>query len=198
MLCDKPFIAGEGSMRRTLWWLGVAAPIAVLSCSDTGDEIREAPPSATDSTAVASTSGTTAFGDDVGLRVLVSANSFDKTLGQAEAAVNDEGLAIIARVDHSAAARKAGLDLAPSTVLIFGRAEAGTPLIAAAPTAAIDLPAKLLVWQEPSDNAEGIVRVAFNEPAYLAWRHEIPADTEPLADIGAAVARIASQAIKPR
>jgi len=184
-------------MRRRLRCLIVAAPI-VVGCSGTSDDMREAPPSVTDSTAVASTGGTTAFGDDVGLRVLVSANSFEKTLAQAEAAVNDEGLAIIARVDHSAAAQKAGLDLAPSTVLIFGRAEAGTPLIAMAPTAAIDLPAKLLIWQERGGEAGGMVRVVFNEPAYLAWRHDIPADAEPLVDIGAAVARIASQAVKPR
>ena len=184
-------------MRGTLRCLAVAALIVVLGCSDTGDEMREASPSGTDSTTVASTNGTTAFGNDVGLRVLVSANSFEKTLARAEAAINDEGLAIIARVDHAGAARKAGLELAPSTVLIFGRAEAGTPLIAAAPTTAIDLPIKLLVWQESSGEVDNIVRIAFNEPAYLAWRHEIPADAEPLDAIGAVVARIANQATKP-
>jgi uncharacterized protein (DUF302 family) len=159
--------------------------------------MREAPPSAADSTAVAS-ARTTAFGEDVGLRVLLSANSFEKTVTRAETAVADEGLTMIARVDHAEAARAAGLELAPSTVLIFGRAEAGTPLIDAAPTAAIDLPAKLLIWQEKSAGAEGVVRVAFNQSAYLAWRHEIPSDIESLDNIGAAVARIANQAIKPR
>ncbi len=184
-------------MRRALRCFIVAAPIVVGGCSNAGDGMREAPPSAEDSTAVASASPT-AFGDDVGLRVLLSANSFEKTVTRAEAAVTDEGLTIITRVDHAKAAREAGLELAPSTVLIFGRAEAGTPLIDATPTAAIDLPAKLLIWQEKSDGTEGVVRVAFNESAYLAWRHEIPADTESLDNIGAAVARIANQAVKPR
>lgn len=184
-------------MRRALRCLIVAAPIIFGGCSNAGDEIREAPPSATDSTAVASASKT-AFGEDVGLRVLLSANSFEKTVTRAEAAVADEGLTLIARVDHAEAARAAGLDLAPSTVLIFGRAEAGTPLIDAAPTAAIDLPAKLLIWQEKSEAAEGVVRVAFNQSAYLAWRHDVPADTESLDNIGTAVARVANQAIKPR
>lgn len=183
-------------MRRALRSLVVAAPIIFGGCSNAG-EIREAPPRAADSTAVTSASDT-AFGENVGLRVLLSANSFDKTVTRAEAAIADEGLAIIARVDHAEAAREAGLELAPSTVLIFGRAEAGTPLIDAAPTAAIDLPAKLLIWQEKSQGAEGVVRVAFNQSAYLAWRHEIPADTESLDLIGAAVARIANHAITPR
>lgn len=183
-------------MRRALRYLIVAAPIVFGGCSNAGDEMREAPPSAADSTAVASASHT-AFGEDVGLRVLLSANSFEKTVTRAEAAVADEGLTIIARVDHAEAAREAGLELAPSTVLIFGRADAGTPLIDAAPTAAIDLPAKLLIWQEKSQG-EGVVRVAFNQSGYLAWRHKIPADTESLDNIGAAVARIANQAIKPR
>lgn len=184
-------------MRRAIRCLIVAAPIIVGGCSDAGDEMREAPPSAVDSSAVASASPT-AFGEDVGLRVLLSANSFEKTVTRAEGAITDEELTIIARVDHAEAARKAGLELAPSTVLIFGRAEAGTPLIDAAPTAAIDLPAKLLIWQEKSAGAEGVVRVAFNESAYLAWRHDIPADTESLDNIGAVVARIANQSIKPR
>ena len=183
-------------MRRALRCLIVATPIVLGGCSDAGDEMREAPPSGADSTAVASVR-TTAFGEDVGLRVLLSANSFEKTVTRAETAVTDEGLTLIARVDHADAARKAGLELAPSTVLIFGRPEAGTPLIDVAPTAAIDLPAKLLIWQEKSDGAEGVVRVAFNQPAYLAWRHEVPADTESLDNIGAAVARVANQAIKP-
>jgi uncharacterized protein (DUF302 family) len=90
-----------------------------------------------------------------------------------------KGLTLFARIDHAAAAKAIGLTMPPAQVLIFGNAKAGTPLMVAAPTSAIDLPLKALAWED----AEGNVRLSYNSAEYLAHRHRIPADL--LANIGA-------------
>ena len=69
----------------------------------------------------------------------------------------------------------AGLEMRPTKLLIFGSPKAGTPLMQAAPTLAIDLPLKALVWQE----ANGRVRLTYNDPAYLQRRHAVPAELLP-------------------
>jgi uncharacterized protein (DUF302 family) len=75
-------------------------------------------------------------------------------------------------VDHSGEAEKAGLKMRPTQLLIFGSPKAGTPLMIASPTLAIDLPLKALVWED----ADGRVWVSYNSPDYLQQRHGIPAD----------------------
>ena len=81
--------------------------------------------------------------------------------------VSELGVAILAHVDHAAAAAKAGLELRPTDLLIFGNAKAGTPLMAAGQTLGIDLPLKMLVWQD----ADGKTWLGFNDPIWLARRH---------------------------
>jgi len=76
----------------------------------------------------------------------------------------------IARIDHSGDAARAGLKMNPTELLIFGSSKAGTPLMLASPTAAIDLPLKALAWSD----ADGNVRLSYNSPEYLAERHSIP------------------------
>jgi uncharacterized protein (DUF302 family) len=83
-----------------------------------------------------------------------------------------KGLTLFARIDHSGAAAAVGLEMPPTELLIFGSAKAGTPLMLAAPTAAIDLPLKALAWQDE----EGKVRLSFNSTEYLKNRHNLPAD----------------------
>jgi uncharacterized protein (DUF302 family) len=94
----------------------------------------------------------------------------DETLTRIERALTAKGITIFCRVDHSGAAASVGLTLPPTKVLLFGSPAAGTPLMVAAPTLAIDLPLKALVWE----GADGRVWVALNEPSYLTRRHGAP------------------------
>jgi uncharacterized protein (DUF302 family) len=102
---------------------------------------------------------------------LPAQGTFDEVFARLEQAVAARKLAIFARIDFAADAAAAGLELAPARLLIFGNPKAGTPLIAAAPTVALDLPLKVLVWR----NAAGAAWVGYNDPDYLVQRHELPA-----------------------
>ncbi len=105
-----------------------------------------------------------------GIVHLGSPYSVPETLLRLESAVKSKGLAIFCRVDHSGEAEKAGLKMNPTQLLIFGSPQAGTPLMVASPTLAIDLPLKALVWED----AGGKVWVSYNSPEYLKERHNIP------------------------
>jgi uncharacterized protein (DUF302 family) len=87
-----------------------------------------------------------------------------------ETIVRAKGLTILARIDHSGDAAKAGLKMQPTKLLIFGDAKAGTPLMITSPSVAIDLPLKALVWQDD----DGKVWLSYNSPDYLKKRHAIP------------------------
>lgn len=99
-----------------------------------------------------------------------SSYSVSETLQRLLALLNDKGLKVFAVVDHSGEAEKAGLAMPPTQLVIFGSPKAGTPVMLAAPTAAIDLPLKVLVWQDESGKSQ----ITFNSPDYLAQRHGIP------------------------
>jgi uncharacterized protein (DUF302 family) len=86
--------------------------------------------------------------------------------------LESKGVTVFAVVDHSGEAAKVGMSLAPTKLLIFGSPKAGTPLMAAAPSAALDLPLKILVWQDGA----GKVWVSYNSPQYLQDRHGFPPD----------------------
>jgi uncharacterized protein (DUF302 family) len=75
-------------------------------------------------------------------------------------------------IDHSGEAGKAGMKMPPTKLLIFGNPKGGTPLMLAAPSVAIDLPLKILVWQD----SQGKVWLSYNSPAYLQERHGLPQD----------------------
>ncbi len=101
----------------------------------------------------------------------------------------NEKLRLIARVDHSAGAESVGLELAPTTEVFFGNPALGTPLMHIAPTVAIDLPQKMLIIETDAG-----VRVLHNDPAYLAERHGIPADTPQLGVVAGALQNLANVA----
>jgi uncharacterized protein (DUF302 family) len=109
---------------------------------------------------------------DNGLLHFPSAHSVDETVARLQTALAAHGLTLFALVDHSGEAEKAGLTLRPTKLILFGSPKAGTPLMVAAPTLAIDLPLKALVWE----NSAGQVLVSINDPAYLQQRHGFPAD----------------------
>ena len=110
-----------------------------------------------------------------GLIHLASKHSVDETMQRLEQLLGQKGVMIFARIDHSGEAAKVGLEMRPTKLLIFGSPKAGTPLMQAAPTVAIDLPLKALFWQD----AEGNVWLTYNDPAYLEQRHGIPAELLP-------------------
>lgn len=113
--------------------------------------------------------------NDNGLIHLESKHSVDETVQRLKELLTQKGVMIFALVDHSGEAAKAGLEMLPTKLLIFGSPKAGTPLMQASPTLAIDLPLKALVWQD----ALGKVRLTYNDPAYLQQRHSVPAGLLP-------------------
>ncbi|MFZ0313293.1 MAG: DUF302 domain-containing protein [Candidatus Korobacteraceae bacterium] len=96
--------------------------------------------------------------------------SVDQTVEKLKGILQAKGVALFALVDHSGEAEKVGLKMRPTKLLIFGSPKAGTPLMLAAPSIAIDLPLKILVWQDAEDE----VWVSYNSPAYLQQRHDLP------------------------
>ncbi len=96
--------------------------------------------------------------------------SVDETVERLKKILQAKGVALFALVDHSGEAEKIGMKMPPTRLLIFGNPKAGTPLMLAAPSIAIDLPLKILVWE---DNAHK-VWVSYNDPEYLRERHDLP------------------------
>ena len=109
---------------------------------------------------------------DNGLAHIASPHSFTETLQRLDSILQARGLTVFARVDHSGEAEKVGLKMRPTQVIIFGSPKAGTPLMIASPSLAIDLPLKALVWED----ADGKVWVSYNTAEYLKQRHQIPDD----------------------
>jgi uncharacterized protein (DUF302 family) len=105
-----------------------------------------------------------------GLIHLTSSYSVAETAKRLETSLLAHGLTLFCRVDHSGEAEKAGLQMPPTQLLIFGSPKSGTPLMLASPTLAIDLPLKALIWQD----AAGKVWLSYNSPEYLQQRHNIP------------------------
>jgi len=91
------------------------------------------------------------------------------TTERLRAAVEQHGMTVFADIDHGAGAAAAGLSLLPMQVLIFGNAKGGTPLMQAAPSVGIDLPLRVLVWED----AQGATWLAYDDPHWLAERHRI-------------------------
>jgi uncharacterized protein (DUF302 family) len=107
-----------------------------------------------------------------GIVQVMSKSSFSDTFNRLESVVSSKGLTIFARIDFSGDAERAGLKMSPARMLIFGSPKAGTPLMVASPTLALDLPLKVLVSQDES----GRVTLSYNSPEYLKERHNIPDD----------------------
>jgi uncharacterized protein (DUF302 family) len=107
---------------------------------------------------------------DIGIQSIPSAHSVDETISRLKDLLNAKSITLFALVDHSGEAAKAGMQMPNTKLLIFGNPRAGTPIMLATPSAAIDLPLKILVAE---DNA-GRVTVSFNDPAWLERRHGFP------------------------
>ena len=109
---------------------------------------------------------------DNGIVRIPSKHSVDEVVEKLRGILQVKGIALIALVDHSGEAAKVGLPMPPTKLLIFGSPKAGTPLMLASPSSAIDLPLKILV----AEDANGATFVSYNSPAYLGERHHLPQD----------------------
>ena len=96
----------------------------------------------------------------------------DQTVEALQTILRSKGVTLFAVVDHGAEAAKVGMHMRPTKLLIFGSPKAGTPLMLAAPSTAIDLPLKILVWEDEGGKAW----ISFNSPQYLKERHGFPSE----------------------
>jgi uncharacterized protein (DUF302 family) len=108
--------------------------------------------------------------DNRGIIDILSNHSVDETVEKLKGILAAKGVALFALVDHSGEAAKVGMKMPPTKLLIFGSPKAGTPLMLAAPSIAIDLPLKILVWEGPNGKAW----ISYNSPMYLQQRHGVP------------------------
>lgn len=133
-----------------------------------------------------------AFAGASGLVSKPSPYSVPETMDRLVAVLQSRGMTVFARIDHAAEARKVGLALQPTQLLVFGNPKGGTPLMAAAPTVAIDLPFKALAWED----AEGKVWLGYNAPSYLKDRHGIEGKEDSLRALATALDAMTDQALK--
>lgn len=99
-----------------------------------------------------------------------SNHSVEETVNRLKNILQAKGVTLFAVIDHSGEAEKVGMKMPPTQLLIFGNPKAGTPLMLASPSSAIDLPLKILVWAD----AQGKVWVSYNSPQFLLERHNLP------------------------
>ena len=110
-----------------------------------------------------------------GIVTIASGHSVDQAVDKLQELLRAKGVQLFALIDHSGGAEKAGLRMPPTKLLIFGSPRAGTPLMLAAPSMALDLPLKVLV----AEDAAGAVWISYNSPEYLRDRHGLPPELVP-------------------
>ena len=101
-----------------------------------------------------------------------SNHSVDQTVERLKGILEENGATLFALVDHSGEAEKVGMKMRPTKLLIFGNPKGGTPVMLAAPSIAIDLPLKILIWEDDQRR----VWLSYNSPMYLQERHSLPLD----------------------
>ena len=136
-------------------------------------------------------SATPSVGADEGIITVTSTRSMDETYDALIAAITGTGtLGIFRQIDHAENAASVGLDLRPTRVVMFGRPQVGTPLMVSQGSSGIDLPLKAVVYED----ADGVVSIAYNDPAWIAERHNITDQDELIATITMAVGGLTATA----
>jgi uncharacterized protein (DUF302 family) len=125
----------------------------------------------------------------IGIVTIPARQSVDQTVHKIETVLTEKGIKLFALIDHSGEAEKAGMAMRPTKLLIFGSPKAGTPLMIATPSIAIDLPLKILVWEDTG----GKVWISYNDPGYLQKRHGLPEDLVKNISAVETLARIAAE-----
>jgi uncharacterized protein (DUF302 family) len=110
-----------------------------------------------------------------GIERVASTRGFDETVAHFEELLKAKGMMLFAKIDFTGDAKRAGLTMPRTILLVFGNPKGGTPVMVAAPSSALDLPLKALL----SEEANGKVWLSFNSPEYLAQTHGIPAELAP-------------------
>jgi uncharacterized protein (DUF302 family) len=104
-----------------------------------------------------------------------------------EAEIRAQRMTVFARIDHAAGATEVGLKLRPTALIVFGNARGGTPLMQSVQTVGIDLPLKVLVWED----AGGKTWLSYNEPSWIARRHGVRTAEQVVSKMGAALSAMA-------
>ena len=107
---------------------------------------------------------------DEGIIHIPAKHAVDQTAEKLKGMLQAKGVNLFALIDHSGEADKVGMKMRPTKLLIFGSPKAGTPVMLAAPSIAIDLPLKILIWED----GDGKTWVSYNSPDYLRARHGVP------------------------
>jgi uncharacterized protein (DUF302 family) len=127
--------------------------------------------------------------NDNGLVDIPSSRSVNETVEKLKGILQAKSITLFALVDHSGEAEKAGMKMRLTKLFIFGSPKAGTPVRLAAPSSAIDLPLKILIWED----AQGKAWVTYNSPAYLQKRHGIPLELLPSISVIETLAKKAAE-----
>ncbi len=128
-----------------------------------------------------------------GMVVVKSPHSVAVTVDKLVAVLESKGMNIFARINHAEGAQKAGMDLRPTELLVFGNPKVGTPLMLCSQSFAIDLPQKMLAWQ----GEDGTVHLGYNDPMHLKGRHKTEGCDEVLGKVSGALGNFAAAATKP-
>jgi len=176
--------------RRTLLQLlGATSTVGLAGCSSDTDS--GATPSPSPRTNQTMTQNQTETSDDPsesdGLVTVTAEEGFEQTVNRITTDIENSELTLMTTVDHAENAASVDMDLPPTTLLIFGNPAAGTPLIQASRTVAIDLPQKMLVWDD-----DGQTKVTYNDPEYLANRHDIDGQSDRLTQINSVLEGLAT------
>ena len=123
-----------------------------------------------------------------GLTALKSQHDVGTTMDKLERVLNEKGMTVFTRINHGLAATKVDVALRPTQLIIFGNPKVGSPLMACTQTVAIDLPQKMLVWEDSS----GQVWIGYNSPEYLKTRHDISDCEDTLGKISGALHKFAA------
>lgn len=130
---------------------------------------------------------------DNGLVTIKSANDVQSTTDKLVKALNSKGMTVFEVIDHAKGAASIGTELPPTMLVIFGNPKVGTPLMKCSRTAAIDLPQKMLIWTDDT----GQTWLAYNDPAYMAKRHDVKGCDEAIKKVTGALGKFSAVATAP-
>ena len=128
-----------------------------------------------------------------GLITVKSSHDVPTTVEKLVAVLESKGMNVFGQVNHGAGAKKAGLELRPTELVIFGNPKVGTPLMKCSQSIAIDLPQKMLAWQDE----DGTVYLSYNDPMHLKSRHTTEGCDEVFAKVSGALGKFAAAATAP-
>jgi uncharacterized protein (DUF302 family) len=128
-----------------------------------------------------------------GLTTIASSHDPKQTIDRLETEIHAKGMTVFARIDHAAGAAEVGLTLRPTELIIFGNARGGTPLMQSVQTVGIDLPLKVLVWQDAANNTW----LSYREPSWIAQRHGVADAEQVVSKMAAALSAMARTAANP-